>query len=189
MSKKLFSQIALFFWAAFCMAYFIDGPGRRSGIQLFPLVGQSLNSIFPNIAAINFPVLLTGTLKAFAGEAIFMLIAYRYYLRPDLFACSSNKDDYLALEQAAPQSPNNLWEDVQCQRFRSVIYDSLYSQYILHFQNLHDLLTSLHTYGIVLYVHTFRGFDRRLITERIYQIVHSPSPFPKTSCDLKSDNW
>jgi hypothetical protein len=123
------------------------------------------------------------------GDRVLVLSAYRYYLRPDLLACSSNKDDYLALEQAALQSPNKFWEEVQRQGYRYIIYDSFYNQYILRFKNLPNLFTSLPPKDIVLYNRTFKDFDLRTITESIYQIEPSPSTSPKISCVLNSHNW
>jgi hypothetical protein len=121
------------------------------------------------------------------NDRVLVLSAYRYYLRPDLSACSSNKDDYLALEQAAFQSPNKFWDEVHRRGFRFIIYDSFFSQYILRFQNLPDLYTSLPPSVILLYDHTFKDYDLRNITESIYQIEQSPSAIPKVTCVFKNN--
>jgi hypothetical protein len=123
------------------------------------------------------------------GDRVLVLSAYRYYLRPDLFACSSNKDDYLALEKAALQSPNKFWEEIHRQGYEYIIYDSLYNKYILHFQNLSDMLIPSPSNAKALYDRTFRDYDLRIITESVYQIEPSHSTFPKTSCVFINDHW
>ncbi len=75
MYKKALTNLLLLFWVTLCIAFFIAGPGRRSGIHLFPLEDQSLNRIFSQITEINFLVMFTDILKSFIYAAFFVLSA------------------------------------------------------------------------------------------------------------------
>ena len=123
------------------------------------------------------------------GDRVLVLSAYRYYLRPDLFACSSGKDDYLALEQTALQNPIKFWQEVQRQGYRYVVYDSFFSQYILRFQGLSGVFTSLPPTVRVTYNRTFQDYDLRTITESIYQVGQPLQGSPEMHCTLINNKW
>jgi hypothetical protein len=57
------------------------------------------------------------------GDRVFVLHGYRYYLRPDLFACSSRVDEYPALEVLARQTSPDFWAEVYRQGFRFIIFE------------------------------------------------------------------
>ena len=124
-----------------------------------------------------------------SGDRVLVLSAFRYYLRPDLLACSSEREDYTALDKAAGQSTDKFWEEVQRQGFRYVIFDSFFNIYVLRFQNLPDLSSSLPHDVITLYDHTFKDYDQRIITESIYQIEESPSTIPEKTCVNENGIW
>ncbi len=62
------------------------------------------------------------------GDRVFVLHAYRYYLRPDLFACSSRVDEYPALEVLARQNSPDFWVEVYRQGFRFIIFEEHLSE-------------------------------------------------------------
>ncbi|MFT3894637.1 MAG: hypothetical protein QM730_23660 [Anaerolineales bacterium] len=43
------------------------------------------------------------------GERVLMLSAYRYYLRTDLFACSTKNDEYTILQNLSTQNMDKFW--------------------------------------------------------------------------------
>ncbi|GAB4397706.1 MAG: hypothetical protein OHK0031_17560 [Anaerolineales bacterium] len=63
------------------------------------------------------------------GERVFVLNAYRYYLRPDLFACSSRADEYPALESLARQNAPDFWEQLYSQGFHYVIFEHNFAEF------------------------------------------------------------
>jgi hypothetical protein len=123
------------------------------------------------------------------GDRILVLSAFRYYLRSDLLACSSTRDDYITLEQAAIQSPDKFWEEVQRHGYRYIIFDSFFNEYVLRFHNLPNLSTSIPSNGITIYDRTFKDFDNRTITESVYQIKSSPAITSEKTCVLIDGKW
>ena len=57
------------------------------------------------------------------GDRIFVLNSYRYYLRQDLFACSSQANEYHRLQMARRIGPTQFWEELYRQGFTYVIYE------------------------------------------------------------------
>ncbi len=61
------------------------------------------------------------------GERVLSLLAYRYYLRTDLFACSTRMDEYHILHDLSLQNPNDFWEEVYRQGYTFIAYERNYS--------------------------------------------------------------
>ncbi len=61
------------------------------------------------------------------GDRVLTMNAYRYYLRSDLFACSTKADEYRAIRQASLKSPSLFWEEVYRQGYRYLAYEKNYS--------------------------------------------------------------
>lgn len=70
---------------------------------------------------------------AAAGERVFVLNAFRYYLRPDLFACSSRAQEYGKLEQMAQQNSPGFWTELFREGYRYVTFESNYAIFHTHF--------------------------------------------------------
>lgn len=66
------------------------------------------------------------------GDRVLALSAYRYYLRPDLFSCSSKHEEYLALETLSTESNTLFWEEIYRQGYKFITYEQNYSQVHLH---------------------------------------------------------
>ena len=62
------------------------------------------------------------------GDRVFVLHGYRYYLRSDLFACSSRVDEYPALDALARQNSPDFWAEVYRQGFRFIIFEQHLSE-------------------------------------------------------------
>lgn len=104
-------------------------------------------------------------------ERILVLGGYRYYLRPDLLAETSTRKDYIRLESAAKISGDAFWEEIICQNYTLIVYDSFYTQYILRFTNLPSLTTLPHWVEISkLHDITYSDYNNRNIHELIVRI-------------------
>jgi len=71
--------------------------------------------------------------SAAPGERVLALNAYRYYLRPDLFACSSQSDEYPAIEALARQNSPDFWAEAYRWGYRFVLYEKNFSEFHSHF--------------------------------------------------------
>lgn len=65
--------------------------------------------------------------SAAPGERILTMNAYRYYLRSDLFACSTKADEYSAIRDASLNSPDKFWEEAYRQGYTFIAYEKNYS--------------------------------------------------------------
>lgn len=61
------------------------------------------------------------------GERILALNAYRYYLRPELFACSSKNTDYVKIRDASLISNEAFWTEVHHQGYTYIAYERNYA--------------------------------------------------------------
>lgn len=61
------------------------------------------------------------------GERVLSLLAYRYYLRADLFSCSTDMDEYHALRNASLDSSDAFWKEVYRQGYTYIAYEKNYS--------------------------------------------------------------
>ncbi len=75
--------------------------------------------------------------SAAEGRRVFVLDAYRYYLRPDLFACSSRADDYATL-QPLLDSPSEFWSELYHQGFEYLTYEEHFALYRARFGGIPD---------------------------------------------------
>ncbi len=74
--------------------------------------------------------------RAAPGERIFVLHGYRYYLRPDLFACSSQTAEYAPLRELASKDGSAFWAELYRQGFRYVTYELHFAEAHAHFPPL-----------------------------------------------------
>ncbi len=126
-----------------------------------------------------------------SGDRVLVLAPYRYYLRPDLFACASNGDDYRALEKAITQGVDEFWREIKRQGYRFIIYDSFYNAYILRFRTLPDLSASPDGFPIfTIYDEIFKDYDLRKVRESIYRLdLAQFDQMPKRRCVLNNGKW
>lgn len=66
--------------------------------------------------------------NALLGERVFTLSAFRYYLRPDLLACSSRHDEYRSLQVLANNDIENFWVELYKYGFKYITFESRYSK-------------------------------------------------------------
>jgi hypothetical protein len=72
------------------------------------------------------------------GERVLALNAYRYYLRPDLFACSSRAEEYPPLQPLAHGGSAEFWAEAYRQGFAFVAYEAHFAQRHSRFGKLPD---------------------------------------------------
>ncbi len=66
------------------------------------------------------------------GDRILTLGAYRYYLRPDLFTCSTRHDEYTLLQELSYNNMDAFWREVYRQGYKYIAYEKDYT--IRHLQ-------------------------------------------------------
>lgn len=70
------------------------------------------------------------------NDRILALHAYRYYLRPDLFACSSRANEYSALKKFAKENSPDFWVESYRQGYRFIIYEENFAKYHSRFGSI-----------------------------------------------------
>jgi hypothetical protein len=66
------------------------------------------------------------------GDRVLTLGAFRYYLRSDLFACSTRNTEYKTLQKLTSQNAEAFWEEVYRQGYKYLAYENDYT--IRHLQ-------------------------------------------------------
>lgn len=61
------------------------------------------------------------------GERVLTLSGYRYYLRADLFACSTNDTEYKILKKFTPQDSEAFWQEVYRLGYKYIGYEKGYT--------------------------------------------------------------
>ena len=67
------------------------------------------------------------------GDRVLTISAFRYYLRTDLFACSTSHDEYQSLQLASTKSNIDFWEEVHRQGYKFIAYENDYTTRHLQF--------------------------------------------------------
>lgn len=71
---------------------------------------------------------------ASTGDRVLTLSAFRYYLRTDLFACSTKHDEYTVLQEMTARGPEAFWEEVYRQGYKYIAYENDYTTRHLQFE-------------------------------------------------------
>jgi len=61
------------------------------------------------------------------GDRVLTFDAFRYYLRSDLFACSTQNDEYVVLQNLSHGDSTAFWAEVYREGYRYIAYESEYS--------------------------------------------------------------
>ncbi len=67
------------------------------------------------------------------GDRVLTLGAFRYYLRDDLFACSTRNDEYKTLQRLTDQNPEAFWEEIYRLGYKYIAYENDYTTRHLQF--------------------------------------------------------
>jgi len=78
---------------------------------------------------------------AATGDRVLVLHAYRYYLRSDLFACSSRVDEYNVLQPLARQNSEEFWAEVYRRGYQFIMFEQHLSEDRYSFGKLPSLDT------------------------------------------------
>lgn len=115
--------------------------------------------------------------EAPAGARVFALNAYRYYLRPDLFACSSRAEEYASLPQLAKEDPSGFWAEVYRRGFGYLIYEENFAVRHSRFGSVPDAASAPGWLNVRVVASTpgEKGVVYRLEAE-------SPPDLPETVC-------
>jgi hypothetical protein len=64
---------------------------------------------------------------AIPGDRVLTLSAYRYYLRTDLFACSTTHEEYKDLQTLSTEGTEEFWSEVYRQGYNYIAYENDYT--------------------------------------------------------------
>ena len=127
----------------------------------------------------TFTDLLNSSAKS--GERVFVLHAYRYYLRPDLFACSSRAQEYPELESLARENSPKFWTEIYRLGFRYITFENNYAIFHTHFGTLPTVQSA------PAWLHVYQMSSTPDGLERIYRITAvSPPMQPEWWCEQDS---
>jgi hypothetical protein len=62
------------------------------------------------------------------GDRVLTLSAHRYYLRTDLFACSTQHEEYRGLKSAAQSGAETFWQEVYRQGYEYIAFEEEYTR-------------------------------------------------------------
>jgi hypothetical protein len=111
------------------------------------------------------------------GDRVLVINAYRYYLRPDLFACSSGSEEFLTLGNLARQNSPAFWVEAYRQGFDYITYEANFAEIHTGFGTLPDPELAPDW----LHVNTISAVPR--IGEFVYHLETTDPPFqPDRSC-------
>jgi hypothetical protein len=77
-----------------------------------------------------------------SGERVLTLTAFRYYLREDLFACSTSNEEYSTLKYLSYETPELFWEEVYRQGYSYIAYENDYTTRHLQFNIIPDPIST-----------------------------------------------
>lgn len=122
--------------------------------------------------------------NAAPGERVLGLSAFRYYFRPDLFACSSKADDYLMIQNALGESDEAFWAEVYNQGYAYIAYEENYSTRHLNVDFLHTISRTPDWIKLKKLSETFGGY---FSTYRI-EYINPPNQVSK-KCVSDNGTW
>jgi len=76
---------------------------------------------------------------ASAGDRVLVLNAYRYYLRLDLFSCSTRTEEYANFQSLAKNDPQNFWVEVYKHGYKFIAFEKNFSTFHSRFGTLPDI--------------------------------------------------
>lgn len=119
------------------------------------------------------------------GDRVLALNAYRYYMRQDLFACSSKADEYISLQEESTNGYDSFWEEVVRQGYTYVVYEANYSKRHLNIQ----LIPSPSDTPSWLTLETISGTTGKNLV--VYHLVfkNPPTSSEKTCAEISPKLW
>lgn len=122
--------------------------------------------------------------NAAQGDRVLGLSAFRYYYRPDLFACSSKADEYLKIQNALGKSNEDFWIEVYNQGYMYIAYEENYSMRHLNIDFLPTLNATPNWIKLEKLSETFDGY---FSTYKI-EYINAPSQINK-KCANDNGIW
>jgi hypothetical protein len=118
------------------------------------------------------------------GDRVLTLAAFRYYLRQDLFACSTSHEEYAVLQELSHSDPDAFWLQVYKYGFRYVAYEWNYTERHLYF-GMHPGPSNVPSWLVLEPIG-----ERTTDTEAAYRIrAVDPPEEVQTTCSLRGGSW
>lgn len=117
------------------------------------------------------------------GARVFVLHAYRYYLRPDLFACSSRAEEYTPLQVFSREKSGQFWAELYRQGFQYVTYEKNFAHFHSRFGRIPPEDSAPEWLQVVILSHTG--------SEIVYRLKPINPPFAplKTCVPTSNGSW
>jgi len=116
------------------------------------------------------------------GDRVLVLNAYRYYLRPDLFACSSRSEEYSALQELARQNSPDFWTKIYQHGYRFLTYEENFTERHTRFGKIVDPKNAPSWLHVTVLSSTAENAEVVYLLEAV-----NPPHRPDISCTRKSD--
>lgn len=123
--------------------------------------------------------------SAAPGERVLTMNAYRYYLRSDLFACSTKADEYSAIRNASLKSPDKFWEEIYRQGYTYIAYEKNYSVRHLYM----DFLPNPNNAPSWMKLEPIYGNPEDLVVAYKINVLQPPISRAKTCAQNKNGIW
>jgi len=115
------------------------------------------------------------------GARVLALHAYRYYLRPDLFSCSSQAHEYEPLQDLAQTNPSGFWEEAYRQGYLYLTYEYNFAVVHSHFGKIPAPEQAPDWLQVEIISDSHSG-------EKVYRLSATNAPFlPEKQCLQEKD--
>lgn len=172
-------QVILNLWLVGLSLYMITRSLAMSVVTYAP-IDEDGRAYCYNLEICNFFDVVNQ--QASQGDRVFSLFAYRYYLRPDLFSCSSRVEDYYLFQSIKDRQPAMFWAELYRNGYRFIVYEKHLSEQRYQFGNLPPVSTAPHWMKIEKIAETGDGMDF------VYRLDVENAPFaPEKRCVLSEN--
>ena len=121
--SALLRRIA-FTWVVLLMGFTFIRSAYISISTYSPLDAQGNPHCFDSVLCDQFTAVNE---TANPGERVLVLSAFRYYLRTDLFACSTKHNEYKVLQNLTARNTDEFWLEVYRQGYKYIAYEKGYT--------------------------------------------------------------
>lgn len=119
------------------------------------------------------------------GERVLVLNPFRYYLRTDLFTCSTKGDEYRRLQETFQTGEVFFWEEVYRQGYHYIAFDINYSKLHLNI----DIIPNPDSVPNWMELKMLYGSPDHITSTYKINILSPPPVEIENKCSLTSNGW